>query len=171
MKPPGNYKPYSLPQISDAEVERVGRVWTIDIAHDQRAGLDDAVDDTLVKGKVVDAERLVEIRKSRRQSVVQAMPHVDVQLLQLVEDVRQLVGSNQANRGPARIGRVEVAAQRVAVVVREPRFGVGTNLWRARVNREVVDAFLRVHHPVPSWIGFLRWRLPGACRPRPLVAG
>ena len=66
----------------------VRRVWAIDVAQDQRARLDDAVDDGRIEGEVVDAERFVEIRQGGRQPVRQAVPHVDVELLQLVEHVR-----------------------------------------------------------------------------------
>ena len=94
-----------------AEVERVRGVGTVNVSHDQRAGLDDAVDHAGIEREVVDAERLVQIRERRGELLRDPVAHVDVQLLQLVEHVRQLIGRrHRAARG----NRVEVIAFGVA---------------------------------------------------------
>jgi len=46
--------------------------------------LNDAVDDTLVEGEVINPERFVQVRDRQRQSIRQPVPDVHVQLLQFV---------------------------------------------------------------------------------------
>ena len=87
------------PQVSSAEDERVRGIGPIDVPEHQRTGLDDAVDDGLVEGKVVDPEWFVEVRQRRRPVVRDPVPDVDVQLLQLVVDVGQLIGGRQRSAG------------------------------------------------------------------------
>ena len=114
----------NLPEISDAEVKGVRRVGTVDVPHDQRAGLDDAVDHAWIEREVVDAERLVQVGEGCGETLRQPVTRVEVQLLQLVVHVRQLIGRrNRAARG----NRIEVIAVRVAEIVREPHLGVAAD--------------------------------------------
>ena len=57
----------ALPEIPNAEHDRVRGVRPVDVAHDQRAGLDDAVDHAGIEREVIDLQRLVEIRERRRE--------------------------------------------------------------------------------------------------------
>src|SRR4030095_17128878 len=71
-----------LRQIPQANDRRVCRVGAIDISEHERAGLDDTVDNSRVECKIVDPERLVEIREGQRHLARQAMPDIEVELLQ-----------------------------------------------------------------------------------------
>ena len=104
-----------LPLVIEAEDRGIRSIRPVDVAHDQRARLDDAVDHAGIEGVVKDLQRLVEIRERGRQLVGQAIARVDVQLLQLVEYGRQLIG--RRNRA-ARRNRVEVGGVRLAEIVR-----------------------------------------------------
>ena len=92
MSDRASYQKYLTPNTRSARC-RAGRR-----TQDQRTGLDDAVDDGRIEREVEDAERLVEVREGRGQPVRQPVPHVDVQLLQLVENVRELEGAGKGRR-------------------------------------------------------------------------
>src|SRR6185436_15450295 len=97
----------SSPEVLDTEHEGIRGVRPVDVPHDQRAGLDDAVDHAGIERVVVDVQRLVEIRERAREVLRDSVARVDVQLLQLVEHLRQLIG--RRNRAAGR-NRVEVIA-------------------------------------------------------------
>src|SRR6185436_1465221 len=142
-----------LEEISQADDRGVRGVRPVDVTQYQRAWLDDAVDHGRVEGKVVDVERLVEIRERGGEPVRQPVPDVEVNLLQLVEHVGQLIGCrDRAARGNG----LEVIAFRVAEIVYEPYLGVGADAWWTHVDREVVDRLGRVGRPVAQGIVELR---------------
>src|SRR5688572_14233521 len=92
-----NVQAPSLPRIDQTDDRRMGRIWTVDIAQNHRARLDDAVDDGGIEGEVEDVERLVEVRQGGPPVRGHAVTHVDPELLKLVEDVGQLLRRSQGS--------------------------------------------------------------------------
>src|SRR4029453_10924881 len=77
------------PVVQETEDRRVRGVRAIGVPEHERARLHDAVDHAWVEGKVEDPIRLVYVRHRRGQPPVQAMTHVEAEILQLVERLRE----------------------------------------------------------------------------------